>query len=108
MLRRTERPGDQRLRHQEAHKVAEDYNQHAIVKQIGTELKLPLAQHLRGIALPRVRLAIEPDEAPDQQDDEAYIGVNSEQERVQVVRGLHGSFLSVSNRSAPHSTSHRT
>jgi len=44
---------------------------------LASEAQLARAQHLRGVALPSVGLAIEADKTADQQHGKAYIGVDA-------------------------------
>src|SRR5215471_21027557 len=77
------------MRRQEASEMAEDDDDHAIMEEVRSEPQLGRAQHLRGVALPRVGLAVEPDQAADQEDDEADIRVDAEEQQVDIVEERH-------------------
>ena len=47
-----------RVRRQHADEMAEKQEQHADVEQVAAPAQLPSAQHLRGIALPGVLIAV--------------------------------------------------
>src|SRR5262249_13504462 len=94
-----ERPVDRPMRLEQADEMAEDHDDDAIVEKVRSKAQLPLAQQLGGIALPSIRLAIEADQAADQQHREAEIGIDAEEKCIDVVGGQHVAIpLSTSRR----------
>jgi hypothetical protein len=77
---------------EESREVAEDDDEHAVVEEVGPEAELALTQELRRIALPGVRLAVEADQAADEQHREAHIGIDAEEQRVDVIGGQHDAI----------------
>jgi hypothetical protein len=71
-------------RGQEADQVPEEDAEDADVKQVGPEAQLTVAQKLRRIALPRVLVAVEADETPHEEHREGDVGIDAEQERMNV------------------------
>src|SRR5690606_22609499 len=66
--------------------------------QVAAPAQLAGAQHLRGVALPGVLVAVKAREAPHQKDGQADVGIDVKQEVVQC-KG-HGGLLGV-QRAAP-------
>src|SRR6185312_537582 len=83
VLGRPHRPADRPVRRQEPDEMADDDDEDAIVEEVGAEAQPAPMQHLRGIALPGVGLAVEADEAAEQQDREGDIGIDAEEELVE-------------------------
>ena len=73
-----------RERRQQADQVAEEDAEDADVEQVRSPAQLPGAQQLRRVALPRVLVAVEAHQAADEEDRQGDIGIDSEQELVEV------------------------
>ena len=72
------------VRRQHADEVAEEQEQHADVEQVAAPAQLAGFEQLRGIALPGVLVAVEADQAAEQEDREADVGIDAEDEVVDV------------------------
>ena len=79
LLRRDEQRVDRRRR-QQADRVAEEQEQDAEVEQVRAPEQLPLAQQLAGTGLPGVLLAVEADQAAEDEGREADVGIPDEQD----------------------------
>ena len=75
-----------RVRREHADEMAEKQEQHTDVEQVATPAQLAHAQHLRGITLPGVLIAVEADQAADEEYGQADVRINPENE---VVNGVH-------------------
>src|SRR6516225_7266125 len=69
--------------------MTNDHDDDAVMEKIRSEPKLALSQHLRGIAFPSIRFAIESYQATDQEHGEAEIRIDAEEKTVHVVGGQH-------------------
>ena len=81
------------VRRQHAEEVPEEQEEHADVEQVAAQPQLAAAQQLRGVALPRVLVAVETQQAADEEHREADVGVVAEQQVVEP--GCHGCTPSV-------------
>ncbi len=70
----------ERRRRQQADRVAEQQEQDADMEQVGAPAQLALAQDLAGAGAPGVRLAVEADQAAEQEDRQADVGIPDEQQ----------------------------
>ena len=63
---------------QQADEMAEEDDENADVEQVGAPHQLPPPQQLAGAGPPRVLLAVEPDQAAEQEHGQAQIGIPAE------------------------------
>jgi hypothetical protein len=70
--------------------MTEDHDDEAVMERFDPMRSSLLRNICEEIALPRIRLAIEADQAADQERGEAEIGINAEKECLDVVGGQHG------------------
>ena len=68
------------LRRQQADRVAQQQKQDAEMKQIGAPEQLPFAQELAGAGFPGVLLAVEPQNAAEDEGRQADVGIPDEQD----------------------------
>ena len=77
-------------RRKQSDKVAKKQAKYAHVKEDVPDTKLPCEKQLRRIALPRVLLPFEPNQAAKQKDRQCDVGISPEYE---LVEGVHVSLL---------------
>src|SRR5262249_4182663 len=77
---------------QQTNNVAQQQEQDAEVEQVRAPAQLALAQHLARARAPGVLLALEADQAAQQQHRQADVGITDEQQVKEIV--LHGAALS--------------
>ena len=65
-------------RGQQADEMAEEDEENADVEQVGAPHQLPPPQQLAGSGPPRILLAVEPDQAAEQEHGQAQIGIPAE------------------------------
>src|SRR6185437_2951343 len=87
--RRHHQIGD-RFGDQETEQVAEEHDEYAEMEQIRAPAELAAAKELRRVALPRVLITVEADQAADEEHRECDVWVDAEQESMQ---GAHRSIL---------------
>ena len=78
-------------RREQADEVAEEDHQDADVEQVRAPHQLAPAQELAGARLPRVLLAVEAQQAAEQEHGQAQVGVPAEHDMIDDV--AHGSLL---------------
>ena len=78
-------------RRQQADEMAEEDDQHADVEQVRAPHQLPPPQQLAGAAPPGVLLAVEAQQAAEQEHGQAEIGIPAEHDMVDEV--AHGGLL---------------
>ena len=58
--------------------MAEEDEENADVEQVGAPCQLPPPQQLAGSGPPRILLAVKPEQAAEQEDGQAQIGIPAE------------------------------